>query len=260
MERKLYRLKNIFEKQIALDYSCSISDVQSRDNIFTVKKYMDGRRIFKGDDCLLKVICVNGKIITSAEPEILDWCRNEWQNASSAWFFSFDNLRKLENKLNTMGHRIADTHHFYLPGGIETSVELDESVKDRVSFEFLTQYELEEFRGDERFKYALSFIETAPDVLAIVAKLKDDGEIIGMAGASMDSPDMWQIGIDIQEKGKHMGLATILVTRLKNEILNRGKLPFYGTSESHVKSQGVAVKSGFVPVWAELYTEKILKI
>lgn len=42
-----------------------------------------------------------------------------------------------------------------------------------------------------------------------------------------------------------------------NEILNRGILPFYGTGEFHILSQRVAIQSGFIPTWAELYTSKI---
>lgn len=253
---ELRKWRDIFEKQIALDYSCSIDEVRNSENIFTIKQYNEGRRIFKGDDCLLKVICINGKLIFSAtEQEILEWCRDTWKDDGGAWFFSFENLRKLENKLNAIGHRIADTHHFYLPGGIEKEIKLSDEMMEKISFVFYNQELLERFRGDNRFERALSFIEEAPDVIAVTAEI--DGEIIGMAGASMDSPDMWQIGIDVLEKGKHMGLATILVTKLKHEIMGKRKLPFYGTSESHIQSQGVAVKSGFVPAWAELYTEKM---
>ena len=45
---------------------------------------------------------------------------------------------------------------------------------------------------------------------------------------------------------------------LKNEILSCGRLPFYGTSMSHIASQRVALAAGFVPAWAELYCEAIV--
>ena len=50
-----------------------------------------------------------------------------------------------------------------------------------------------------------------------------------------------------------LGIGSMLVAVLKNEILKRGKLPFYGTSMSHIASQRVALGAGFVPMWAELY-------
>ena len=44
----------------------------------------------------------------------------------------------------------------------------------------------------------------------------------------------------------------------KNEILDMGRLPFYGTSMSHIASQRVAYNAGFYPAWAELYCEKVI--
>lgn len=46
-----------------------------------------------------------------------------------------------------------------------------------------------------------------------------------------------------------------LVEIIKNEILNMGKLPFYGTAMSHIASQRVALNAGFYPAWIELYCE-----
>ena len=54
------------------------------------------------------------------------------------------------------------------------------------------------------------------------------------------------------------GIAPALAAMLKNEILVRGKLPYYGTALSHIASQRVAVKAGFLPAWAELLSEEIV--
>ena len=48
-----------------------------------------------------------------------------------------------------------------------------------------------------------------------------------------------------------------LVRELKGEILRQGKIPFYGTSESHSISQTVGLKAGFVPAWTEVYVREI---
>ena len=74
-----------------------------------------------------------------------------------------------------------------------------------------------------------------------------------MAGATSDSDSMWQIGINVMPEAEGLGIGSMLVAVLKNEILKRGKLPFYGTSMSHIASQRVALGAGFVPMWAELY-------
>ena len=93
-------------------------------------------------------------------------------------------------------------------------------------------------------------------MLAQLAAL-EDGRILGMAGASADSPMMWQIGINVEPEARGKGVAALLVTLLKNDILERGVLPFYGTAMSHIASQRVALAAGFRPAWAELVTEKI---
>ena len=52
------------------------------------------------------------------------------------------------------------------------------------------------------------------------------------------------------------GIGAALIARLKNAVIARGKLPYYGTAVSHIASQRVAVKAGFLPAWAELLGEE----
>ena len=103
---------------------------------------------------------------------------------------------------------------------------------------------------------AFAFDNNFPDVLA-VAKIDERGNILGMAGASKDSDVMWQIGINVLEGAEEKGVAKTVVKALKNEILRRGKVPFYGTVESHIISQKVALASGFYPAFAEVKIRKI---
>jgi hypothetical protein len=244
--------REIFEKQLALDYSCSVQEVRSREHIFTPKEYREGRRIFRGDDCLVKIACVGGKLLVSAEGEMLDWCREHLKNASSAWLFDYPNLYELDCELRKRGHKIGSTHHFYLPGGAE--LYEGRCPEKGICLIWYEREDLEQFRAHNPFPEALTFLEKAPDMIALAA-LKD-GKILGMAGASGDSETMWQIGINVTPEGEGRGIGTYLVTNLKNEIMTRGILPFYGTAESHVKSQKVGVQSGFLPAWAELYTTR----
>ena len=43
---------------------------------------------------------------------------------------------------------------------------------------------------------------------------------------------------------------------LKQEIIARGKVPYYGTAESHAISRNVAIGSGFLPAWCEIQVRK----
>ena len=79
----------------------------------------------------------------------------------------------------------------------------------------------------------------------------------GKAGATSDSDRMWQIGINVMPEAEGLGIGTMLVAAIKNEILDKNRLPFYGTAMSHIASQRVALGAGFVPAWSELYCEAI---
>ena len=47
-------------------------------------------------------------------------------------------------------------------------------------------------------------------------------------------------------------IASMLVQLLRNDVLAAGRLPYYGTSISHLESQRVALRAGFLPAWFEL--------
>lgn len=82
-------------------------------------------------------------------------------------------------------------------------------------------------------------------------------EIAGMAGASADSPTFWQIGINVNKEYEGRHIASGLVSILKHDILQKGIVPYYGTSFSNLASQHVAVRAGFEAAWVELITERI---
>ena len=66
-----------------------------------------------------------------------------------------------------------------------------------------------------------------------------------------------EIGIDVLPEYKHKGIAVYLVSMLKERILDMGKVPFYGTSESHSNSLNVAIRSGFMPAFTEVFCHRI---
>ncbi|OOM76451.1 hypothetical protein CLPUN_26830 [Clostridium puniceum] len=242
----------IAKEQLALDYNCRLSDFEKVKNTVVKNKPIEGRRIYNSDGCFLKILCFGGRAIVCTSPLIMLWCGEKLININGAWFFEYGNLREIDNKLQEFGHEIADIHHYYLPNDNLLSIQPITNVK------WYEKEELLQFEDDNRFKEALAFDKNHPDVLAVAAF--DGDNIMGMAGASADSKNMWQIGIDILPQYRGRGIGTNLVTQLKNEILNRGKIPFYGTVESHFYSQNIAVSSGFFPAWAELYSKQTKRV
>lgn len=87
------------------------------------------------------------------------------------------------------------------------------------------------------------------DMVAVGAY--DNGNLIGLAGASADCDTMWQIGVDVLPFYRRKGVGAVLTNRLAREIFNRDKVPFYCAAWSNVKSVKNAIGSGFRPGWVE---------
>ncbi|MBT4126686.1 MAG: GNAT family N-acetyltransferase [Chloroflexi bacterium] len=93
--------------------------------------------------------------------------------------------------------------------------------------------------------------ETArPTMIAAIAE--QEGEIVGVCGASSDSPFMWQLGIDVAPEHQGRGLAPALTSAVAEAVLDEGKLPYYGTSASNIPSMRTALAAGFKPTWVEV--------
>ena len=240
-------LKRVKE-QLAKDYNCSIEDFDNRKNLVTDIKLNEGARKYTEDKEILKILIFNGKAVISADECIKEWCVEKFSNGNGDWMFLYSVLRAIDKKLNEFGYEIENTHHYYLPYGIDDDISNN--------LKWYNEEEIKQFKDDNRFDEAFAFDNNFPDVLA-VAKLDDYGNILGIAGASKDSDIMWQIGVNVLEGAEGQGIAKNVVKALKNGILRRGKVPFYGTVESHIISQKVALVSGFYPAFAEVKIRKI---
>ncbi|MCR5747506.1 MAG: GNAT family N-acetyltransferase [Lachnospiraceae bacterium] len=242
----------IVRKQFRLDTNCTRAAEEEKIININEACRQEGSRYFGELDPFFRVIIYHGEMYMSADTKILEWCRKKYSLFKPEWFCKYENLRCVNVKLAEYGYEIQDTHVYFLPD------------RDAQTYEFEMPYKLKWFdRGDisrfkERgsFKHALGYIPDCPDVIAVAA-VYDNEEIAAMAGASSDSDMMWQIGIDVKPEYEHRGLAVYLVTMLKDRILELGKVPFYGTSESHTNSMDVAIRSGFIPSFTEVFCHRI---
>jgi len=185
----------------------------------------------------------------AGDPRIIDWCREKYGKEDGAWFFEPQVLRELDHELARYGYGVDHMQPFY------TSSKPSDPTPCPYEIRIYRGGEIEEFRGDKRFTNAFTFKPEAPDMIGIAAL--NEGKIIGMAGASADSPIMWQIGIDVLPDARGQGVGVMLVERIRNEILKEGVLPYYGADFSHMVSQNIAIRSGFTLAFVELTAEKL---
>lgn len=249
------QIMNIFYSQMALDYSCSNEQIRDYSNYIKTDLHSAGSRKFKPQGHIAKIVSLNGKFVLCVD-ESIKISAEKLINLSGEWMSLSQSLEQLNVITRPLGYVAMDEHHYYLPLGVNgLSEDTIAQMKQQYKITLYEKDELEQFRGDSRFTAALSFCEDAPDMLAITAE--KEGEILGMSGASADSESMWQIGINVCKNARGQNIGPFLTILLKDEIMRRGKLPFYGTAESHIQSQRVALKSGFIPTWWEAYSYKL---
>lgn len=241
---------NYAKEQLAKDYNCQVKDLDQTTNTLSENLLLNGRRIYEGEGALLKILCFGSCAVFTASKTIHPFLQENYLNRYSSWLFDFENLRAIDKHLSDLGHEIDELSVFYLPNPDEKVIE------PPFTFKWFEKDDIEAFRGDKRFQEAFIFDPDCPDVLGIGA-YDDDGQIMGMAGATSDTDKLYQIGIDVIDGYRHMGIGASLVRLLKNELLSRGIVPFYKTSVSHMTSRNVAINAGFFPGWTEVYTRKI---
>ena len=239
----------VVKAQLAMDYNCYMSDFDKKENTIVENKLITGRRLYDSDGCFFKAVVAAGKVIISTSPEMMPWCQEKFYKSDSEWFFVYPRLRAIDKKLQEFGHEIADVHHYYLPN---PNIQKIKPMSDIKWYEY---EDILQFKDDNRFEEAFAFDKNRPDMLAVAALEGDN--IMGMAGASADGKTIWQIGIDVLPESRGRGIGANLVLLLKDEILRRGKLPFYGTAISHIHSQNIALNAGFFPAWAEIFSRVI---
>lgn len=238
----------ILENQLAIDYDCTVEEVESVDNIYRAMKRNNGARRMGSEESMLKIAVYKEKLLVMADEKILNWCKQTFQNERGTWFSEPVNLYRINKKLEEYGQSLVDAHHHYIPAKDFAKT------KERFSVKWYSQEEIFAFKGDGRFGEALLFDEEIPDMLAVCAV--ENNAILGMASATRDSEKMWQIGVNVTEEGRGKGIGAYVTALLKEKLLEMGILPFYATVESHIKSQRVAIKSGFEPIFYEIFSEE----
>lgn len=237
--------------QLSYEFNCRPEDFSGEANVITTPLLHEKRRMFSEKPFFLQMVTFGANAVISADERIHPWLQKWLEGKRGFWIFEQHNYYELETELRKYGYKMALTHHMFVPKPELMNVQTDLKIR------WLETADLMEFYGREEFSNALCdrFRPDRPDMLAVVAL---DGEkIMGMAGCSADTPLLWQIGIDVLPEYRGRGIATTLVSLLRDEVFRRGAIPYYGTSLSNLGSWKTALHSGFVPAWVEAETRKV---
>jgi len=235
---------------LALEYNCSASDFLQKENILTESKIKEGRRRYSSEKYFFHMGTLGGNAVITADPVLHPFLKEFMKDRQGHWLFEFRNLLPLEKELNAYGQGLSGTFHMFLPSA-------DVSPKRSYPVKWFFDEEIAPFYEDGRFTNALSsaYNPMRPDRVAVCAY--DGDTIMGMAGCSEDTDGWMQLGIDVLPAYRSCGVGTYLVTLLKNKILSRGEIPFYGTSLSNYHSWNIALNCGFRPAWVEIGSQPL---
>ena len=228
----------IVQSQLAVDLNCAVGDLNGEKDkiIFTEAAENPGRRPYPRGERHFEMLSMGRAIIVSASPDILDIVKPLLEGKGRDEAFSMPFI---------YGHAL-----YYLP-------DLDNlkpiTAPEGFSYELAEQADIPELYRLEGFEHSIGndINHPRPDILAVTAK--KNGDIAGMAGSCADCARMWQVGMDVLPEYRGRGLAAYLVNRLTLEILSRGYVPYYGTSQSNIASQRTAHRAGYYPAWVCSY-------
>ena len=238
-------IEEIIKNQLALEFNCSPQDFDKGENIITTAYQHPNRRMFSDKPFFLQMATLGKNTVISADETIHPWLTEWIKDKQGIWLFEQHNYFELDCELRKHGYKMALTHHMFVPEPELVEINTDLKIK------WLEQNDITPFYGNEKFPNAIcdKFKPERPDVLCVVAM--DGDKIMGMAGCSADTPELWQIGIDVLPEYRGRGIAKTLVTLLRNETFRRGAIPYYGTSLSNLPSWKTALICGFRPFWIE---------
>lgn len=238
-------------RQLAVDYNCDPADLREREITVTVSALREGRRSYSPGRPFLEMATLGGNTVIMADERLHGALQDLIANAEGHRLFELGALIRLNEELRKYGYRMAPTHHMFLPcRGVEA--------EERFRTKWLYGEEIGAFYGDPRFPNAIAYPEPCParpDRIAVAAL--DGDTVMGLAGCSEDAPHWQQIGIDVLPEYRSRGIGSCLVTLLKNRIIGMGDVPFYGTAAANVRSQNIAINSGFRPAWVETEAVRI---
>jgi len=238
-------------EQSSIDFNCSIDNFVNEGNTVVISKLNNGAKKYYKKPQFCGFAYYGGGLVASVDESLLEFISAFIGMHPEYNIFKTPQLIFLNKELEKYGKCVCHIAEFFLPD-IEQQIDINNDIYVKV----LSEDEIPLLYKDDRFHMALGYGSgVSNDVLAAVGYI--DGKIAGVAGASNYSETMCNIGIDVLPEYRRLGVATTLTKILTDEIINRGKVPFYCTAWSNIPSKNNAIKSGYKTAWVEIGADDI---
>jgi len=240
---------NIALNQSAEDIGCSAADFLAEENKIVPFKLGSNAKNYYKLPIGCNFISYGSNIVAAATEETAELVKEYISKFQFYHCFETPNIHWLDERLKPLGMMVCFMAEYYLP---------DQNILKELPCDYELRI-LEKGHFDDLYvpswPNALCSDRKHLDMLAVGAY--DNGKLVGLAGCSADADQMWQIGVDVLPEYRRKGIASALTSKLAIEILNRGKIPFYCTAWSNIRSVRNAIKSGLIPAWAEMTVKPV---
>lgn len=235
---------HIAMEQSAEDINCTIDDLMKSQNVIVPFRLGEKARKYLKDPITAVLVSYGGNVVASVTEDVRKIVTGYVGKYAFYHLFETPNMHWLNDRLAGHGHKICSMAEYFLPDTDKLhicSCSHGQKILEQPDFKDLYLPEWSNALCEDRKQL---------DVLGVGAY--EGAKLVGLAACSADCDKMWQIGVDVLPGYRKKGIASALTSRLAHEILERGKVPFYCCAWSNIRSARNAVKSGFVPAWAEM--------
>lgn len=231
-------------EQSAKDLNCKVEDFLKNNPVVVKFQLGSSAKKYYKEPIACNFVSYGNNVVASVKDDYREIVTEYINKFEFYHCFETPNMHWLDERLAKKGQRICFMAEYYLPDVNKLQpLPCDFELRILEPHDFLDLYKPE-------WSNALCKDRKELDVLGIGAYDRD--KLIGLAGCSADADLMWQIGVDVLPEYRRKGIASALTSRLAIEILERGKVPFYCSAWSNIRSVRNAVKSGFIPAWVEM--------
>lgn len=231
-------------EQSAEDIGCKAEDFMKNRNVIVPFRLGEKARKYLKEPIIANFVSYGSNVVAAVTEEVEELVTEYVGKYEFYHLFETPNMHWLSDRLAGSGYKICFMAEYFLPDTSRLrplSCDCETRILERQDFKDLYLPEWGNALCEDRKQL---------DILGVGAY--EGWKLIGLAGCSADCERMWQIGVDVLPEYRKKGIASALTGRLACEILERGKVPFYCSAWSNIRSARNAVKSGFVPAWVEM--------
>ncbi len=238
------QIQTIAREQSSVDIGCNADDFLKKTNVVSDFRLGKGARVYLKDPIGCNFVSYGNNVVAAARPELKELVSEYIERYEFYHLFETPNLLWLNGNLAEYQQKVCFMAYYFLP-------DVNKIKRLECPYEMRLLYP-KDFGKFYTGKWTNALCADRKEYDALAYGAYDGERLVGMAGCSADCEKMWQIGVDVLPEYRMRGVASALTSNLAIEILERNKVPFYCCAWSNIPSAKNAIKSGFVPTWAEM--------